>query len=163
MADGEQLSAIIKLVANDGGGMIEQLELKVDSVVHTITRNPVVFPLPAINKDAEGAEAGMPMVFALDFGLLSEQITLSGVLNDNESPTHQDLANAARTWWRELDVGSSATIEGYNKLKFNEGGIGSWTYGVVIQQLTCQREGGRLYWTFKLTCQVVAFPPLATW
>jgi hypothetical protein len=149
----------IKLV-NTGKSEVEGFSLAVDTVQHTITRNPIVFPIPGVNFGT----TGQPMIFGLDFGMMSETITFSGVLKDNDDapdrPNHQELAAAARTWWRYLNVTcGDAQSTNVNKILVKEGpGHGTWIYGGIIQSATFTREGGKTYWTYRLTFQIVQPP-----
>ena len=151
--------ALIKLV-DAGKSEIDSFFLPVEDVVHTITRNPIVFPVPGVNYGS----TGQPVIFALDFGMMSEQLVLSGKLKDNETdstrPNHQELAHAVRTWWRYTSVVcGDASVGIYTKILLKEGpGHGTWVYGGVIQNATFRRVGGTTWWEFKIIFQIVAPP-----
>ena len=148
----------IKLV-NTGKSEVEGYSLPVDQINHTISRNPIVFPVPGVNMGT----TGQPMIFGLDFGMMSETLTFSGILKDNEEeplrPTHQELAAAARTWWRYMNTScGDALTTNANKILVKEGGGYTYIYAGVIQSLTFNREGGKTYWSYKLTFQIVQPP-----
>lgn len=167
------LVAIMELL-NGEGEVVEHFQLRVDRVVHTIGRNPVVFSIPGVGAQ-DATHPGMPQVFALDFGMLTENMILSGVLPDNEPaggspaptvpetdpyfPNHRELAAIARTWWRYSFESDSFAMTNYNRLKLEEGpGPGQSRYGVIIQNLQSTRVGGETKWDYKLTLAVVDFP-----
>lgn len=164
------MTAIMKLVG-PGGSVVQHFQLRVDRVVHSIGRNPVVFAIPGV-QDPEGT--GLPKTFSLDFGMLTETLILTGILPDNEMmggsfnpdddpvfPNHHELATAARTWWKfSFESTDFDTLTNYNKLRLEEGpGHDFSVYGVIIQGLQCDRTGGQTHWNYKLTLAVVDFPP----
>jgi hypothetical protein len=160
MADTGEHGVYIKLVG-PGKDEVEGYALPIESIQHTISRNPIVFPVPGVN----AGTTGEPVIFGLDFGMMSETISFSGLLKDNELdpnvPTHQELAAAARTWWRYLSMSCGALgTANPNKIKVKEGAGqgGPYVYGGVIQSATFQREGGKLWWSYKLTFQITSPP-----
>jgi hypothetical protein len=154
----------IKLV-NTGKSEVEGYALPVDQISHTISRSPIVFPVPGIN----AGTTGEPVIFGLDFGMMSETITFSGALKDNEDdpkrPSHQELAAAARTWWRYLSVSCGGLgSDNANKILVKEGGGMVYVYAGVIQSAQFNREGGQTFWTYKLTFQITNPPTIdPTW
>ncbi len=163
------LTAVMELRRGDGVP-VETFQLRVDRIAHTIGRNPVIFSLPGIQ---EPALSGMPKFFSLDFGMMTEHIVLSGVLPDFEPltgtstpnspidpyfPSHSQLSNIVRSWWRFAFESTDFSVTNYNMLSLAEsGGPGITRYGVLIQNLTCGRLGGETKWTYKLTLAVVDF------
>jgi len=149
----------IKLV-DTGKSEVEGFSLPVESIKHTISRNPIVFPVPGISMGT----TGQPIIFGLDFGMMSEQLTFTGILKDNEEdpdrPSHQELAAAVRTWWRYLSMSCGALgSANANKILVKEGpGHGTWIYAGVIQSATFGREGGKTWWTYTITFQITNPP-----
>lgn len=164
MAD--ELTVIIKLI-DAGKSEVESFHLPVEQITHTFTRNPVVFPIPGVNIGT----TGKPVVFALDFGMLSEQLTLQGSLKDNidewntRAPNLFELTNAVRTWWRHTNVVSTDPATAIANKIFVKGGPGQGdlVYLGVIQGATLTRLGGTTWWAYKLTFQIVGFPPDIIW
>jgi hypothetical protein len=155
----EKDAVYIKLVG-PGKSEVEGYLLPVTQISHTISRSPIVFPVPGIN----AGTTGEPVIFGLDFGMMSETLTFSGILPDNdpnsEHPNHQELSAAARTWWRYLAVscGGLGTANA-NRIYVKEGGgHGSWVYAGVIQSAQFTREGGEMWWSYKLTFQITNPP-----
>lgn len=149
---------LIKLI-DAGKSEVDSFFLPTETVMHTITRNPIVFPVPGVNYGT----TGQPVIFALDFGMMSEQLVFSGQLKDNEEdpnrPNHQECAHAVRTWWRYTAVGCDAASTIANKILLKEGpGHGTWVYAGVIQSASFRRVGGTTWWEFKITFQIVAPP-----
>lgn len=164
MVDG--VGVILRVLnANESGIPIndtaDQIYLKVDRIDHSIQRNPSIFGVPEVNRDS----GGQPAAFAIDFGTLTETITLSGVSSDGEvgqsNPSHHQIAEVVRTHWRfvEPDASGSLGIKGGAELIIEEGeGHGTHRYRGVILQFRANREGGRLRWEYSLTLQVARWP-----
>lgn len=158
------LTAVLQLVDNSQS-VVEKLQLRVDRITHSIGRNPVIITIPGIGAGSSGD--GIPKIFALDFGTLTENIILSGILPDNDPeslnpttfPNHKELANAVRTWWRYAAFADSFEPRNGIFLDLDEGpGHGVHRYRAIIQGLICERVGGETKWTFKLTLAITAFP-----
>lgn len=156
------LTAVLELLKD--GSVQESFQLRIERVVHSIGRNPVIFAVPGVQ---DPPESGIPRVFALDFGMMTENIILSGVLPDDDPlgreaavfPTHKELANFVRTWWRFAFEASGVSFTNANRLRLREGqGPPEVWYGILIQGLQCERVGGATHWNFKLTLAVVDFP-----
>jgi len=71
--------------------------IQCEVVEHTISRSPTAAALPG----ETGEGAGDPDVFYLDLGMQLEQITISGVLDNTNTPTKATLRTIASTWWRD--------------------------------------------------------------
>lgn len=156
------LTAILYLLDQDSS-VVDGIQLRVDRITHTVGRNPVVFSIPGIGADTDG----VPQIFTLDFGMMTENIILSGVLPDNDPlgadvprfPNHQGLATVARTWWRYSAFATDFEALNGNFLELDEGpGHGRHRYKVVVQNLSCDRVGGETKWAYKITFAVTAFP-----
>ncbi len=163
------LTAVFELRRGDQTP-VETFQLRVDRISHTIGRNPVIFSLPGIQ---DPVLSGMPKFFSLDFGMMTEHLVLSGVLPDNDPlsgstipnsgtdphfPSHAELSNIVRSWWRFAFESTDFSVTNYNMLSLAEsGGPGITRYGVLIQNLQCTRAGGETKWNYKLTLAVVDF------
>lgn len=97
-------------------------ELKADKVVHSFVRFPTQSPLPGVIGTAT------PAVFSLDFGMLLEQVSVTGTVDTTSPggniPSKANLVNACRTWWGNggivtdlpyLTIGSSESYYGHLK------------------------------------------------
>ncbi len=147
-------------VVDKAGAVQEAWYLPAEDVTHQINRQPVVIALPGINKDT----GGQPSAYAIDFGMLNEMLTLSGVHIDNDAdptrPNHSQLAEIVRTSWRFVDISTSGgqiSVAGGLRLAMNEG-EGHKLYRCLPLSYTANRKGGKLNWDYKLTLQVVSWP-----
>jgi hypothetical protein len=160
----------VKLEAMDeNDAVLTAMLLPIERVTHTINRQPVIISLPSTDRGK-----GNPTAYALDFGMMNEQLILSGVSADNdtqldtaddgvvERPTKPFLFDAIRTHWPEVKVTTSGgliTVKGGWRLTMNEGqGQGIFQYYGLILGIVGERIGGQLRWEWKLTFQECRWP-----
>ncbi len=140
----------------------EEFALRVEDVTHVINRNPSVFAIPGVNQDGHG----QPKIYSIDFGMLEENIILSGpipdedfLLNNGWLPTVRDLTRIGRQWWYNFSLSGADTI-GFNQiaLRTGPGGLDFEVYGFTFQNVQVSRKSGVLAWDYKMTLTVVKFP-----
>lgn len=136
--------------------------LAVEETHIDLNRQPVVFSLPMINA---GSKGGAPVAYALDFGMLSEMITLKGVSADAPQDFYHsftDLQTISRTSWRYVTIstsGGQVVVKGGVRLTMDMGtGQGVKEYHCVVLGLTGDRLGGQLRWEWTWKFQVVEWP-----
>lgn len=164
----EILRVKFETVAESGGAGVDSILLAVNNVAHQIQRQPVVISIPSTDRDG----AGNPVAVSLDFGMMNEHITLSGVCPDLPSgadlpyPSKRTVQDMVRTGWKTVRVdtsGGDISVTGGWRLYMDEGeGHGELLYKVIPQGLMFTRDGGGTHWEFKLTLQVVDWPPAPT-
>ena len=126
----------VKIQAPNSG---TEYSLQCEVVEHTVNRSPSAAPLPGDPSE----EAGDPEVFYLDLGMQLEQVTLSGVLDDTDSPTKANLRTAATTLWKENVSGTPA----YVKLTEPDGEV---FYGGFKQVSVRKDSTESEYWRFTI-------------
>ena len=156
----DKLQVVLDVV-DKADAVQESWFLPVELVTHQINRQPVVISLPNLNKTT----GGQPSAYAIDFGMLNEMMTLSGVHIDSDAdptrPNHSQLADVIRTSWRFVDVSTannSIAVAGGLRLSINEGEGVIKVYRCLPLSYSSTRKGGGTSWEFKLTLQVVRWP-----
>lgn len=140
------------------GSGYEEFALNVEDYQHVINRNPSVFALPGVNAGG----TGLPKIYSIDFGMLSENIILSGTFGDGTPsawlPTARDMLRIARTWWSNFSL-SGVNSNGFNRasIKVGPGVFDAELFGFTFQNVQISRKGGVLTYDFKMTLAVVKF------
>jgi hypothetical protein len=103
-----------------------------ENVVHAFLRLPTQAPLPAV-------AGSTPQVYTLDLGMLTEQITISGTVNNVSTgagdPSKVDLEEVCRNWWGYTNTPGSSTLA---KLTISA----SQTYYVILKTAEFTQSGG---------------------
>lgn len=152
--------------------------LRVESIKQTISRQPIVLSLPRGTRN--NPLDAMPQGYVIDFGSMTENITISGICLDGDDgriANYVWLTQLARTGWfsTKADVlNDSFKTAGGVRLGILECGEGQTDYGYsgdvrtftestqwfqgVISGFNASRDGGQLKWDWQLTLSVGAWP-----
>lgn len=147
----------------DDDSVVYEYRCFVEDVIEQINRTPVVFSIPSVYR---GDAGGYPVAYAIDFGMMTETITLKGVCKDEETfptaPTIQQLARIAREGWRYMTVstsGGAIQVKGGVRFVVNHGlNQGTYTFQGAIQSFMARRSGGQLRWEWEMVMQVARWP-----
>lgn len=147
--------------------------LHVTQITDRANRMPSVIPFPLTHRfnedrgETSDTETGRVETAAFDFGLLEQNIILTGYIPDIEPdptyaayyPTQQQLENKLRTSWKYLDfdLDYMAILNGLMALNYASD-IEAVAYGVLPQNWEFTRMGGQNKWSFRLTFIVAVAP-----
>jgi hypothetical protein len=177
------LAVVLEVLNSDNAvDAHHRFRLPVSGITKEITRNPVVFPLPVTRIDNDLSLNNRPVAWALDFGMMSENIILTGTLRDNISEMNvgeitnenppvcnlSELSEIVRTHWANLTPSLSDMVDnifirskGGARLVVDEGQGQAPTpqcYQGVITTFRATRQGGNLYWDYTFGLTVTVWP-----
>lgn len=146
-----------------------RLVLQVSQAQFQMTRSPTVITIPG------DQDSGDAQIIGFDIGMVSEQITLSGMLDTQQRnvlstdpaynntpnkiyPSMTQLRSACLTWWHDVDwatiMGSSAPL--CSTILWTPGGQ---DYRVIVQQAQFSEDPGIDMYSFSLVLRVIWYPP----
>lgn len=145
----------VLIVPGTGG----QYWLHVEQSVHQLTRPVSVMPMPG------DYVTGTPRAFAIDFGELSQTITLKGIIEDDRPATYLvtvwQLLETIRKSWKDLMVSWNAATNPQATVLLTywkrDGQV--ITYKTVFSGGQVEKTAGRTFWDYSLTFTVIAWPP----
>lgn len=171
------------LSSSKANGHIESVNydgrfVRVESIRQSINRQPVVIALPRGLRDRP--QDAMPQGYVIDFGSMTENITISGTCIDGDIgqiANYVWLCQVVRTGWfsTKADIlNDSFKIAGGVRIGILDCGEGQTDYGFgadvthfttstqwyqgVISAFNASRDGGQLKWDWQLTLTVGAWP-----
>jgi hypothetical protein len=147
--------------------------LHVTQMTNRANRMPSVIPFPLSHRhnedrgETDSSETGRVETAAFDFGLLEQNIIITGYIPDVEPdpahpeywPTQPQLENKLRTAWKYLDfeLDYTAILNGLMVLNYASD-VECTAYGILPQDWEFTRVGGQNKWSFRLTFIVAVAP-----
>lgn len=139
------------------------LKMHCDSLQMVTGRTPSIVPLPGVRADTTGE----PGTFALDFGMMTEDIILRGYIADNdgfvsgESDTTypyikwNELEEIFRTRWRYYSMGLSPSMP--CKLVYYDDAGAYYDLNVLPGRLHLTRVAAKPEWRYSATFYTVSW------
>lgn len=133
--------------------------VRAEQIDHVMSRQAVVQPLPG------SYTTGLPLIFAIDLGSLTQDIVIRGSVKDNDVSGHatwRDLRFMVIRAWKDFSMDAESVWSPSNpsRVVYTEPDGQLWTYSCLPTKLELTRAGGEAKWNFVLTLAVVAWPPV---
>jgi len=131
-------------------------------------REPSIIALPQQNANGRGTPStgsGVPKNVAMDFGIMQENIVITGKLPDEDLSDVNNNITAFMSFFRNQWVESPTVIVNNNstgmirvrfQLGANDSTPNSWRCMPI--KSTFSRSGGNTWWDYSITLGVVIFP-----